>query len=69
MTRLIEMNVNNGPVTVGCIQVRGVASSSSMLIGDTESYSLYSYFDTPAESVIIGPFVPLPELEEEEEEE
>ncbi|THF72593.1 spore gernimation protein GerPD [Cohnella fermenti] len=68
MTAPIEINVNNGPVTIGGLAVRGVASSSALLIGDTESFTLYSYFDTPPESVIIGPLVPLPELPEEEEE-
>lgn len=61
-----EMNVDNGPVEVGVIRVTGIASSSSMLLGDTESIVLYSYFDTPPESVIVGPLVPLPLLPEED---
>ncbi|GIO11848.1 hypothetical protein J19TS2_14030 [Cohnella xylanilytica] len=63
----LEMNVTNGPVTVGVIKVTGVASASSMLIGDSDSFVLHSFFDTPPESVIVGPMVPLPEVSEEEE--
>jgi spore germination protein PD len=29
------------------------------MVGDTETIQLASTFDTPAESLIIGPFVPL----------
>ncbi|MBN2984475.1 spore gernimation protein GerPD [Cohnella algarum] len=64
----MEMNVRNGPVTVGSIRVVGISSSSSLLVGDTESLTLYSYFDTPPESVIVGPLAPLPALPEEETE-
>ncbi|MBB6676436.1 spore gernimation protein GerPD [Cohnella lubricantis] len=60
------MNVSNGPVQIGVIRVTGIASSSSMLLGDTESITQYSYFDTPPESVIIGPMVPLPPPPEED---
>ncbi len=67
MTASINLNVTNGPVSVGSICIMGVASSSSLLLGDTESLTLYSYFDTPAESVIVGNLAPLPLLEEEEE--
>lgn len=62
----IELNVSNGPLQVGALRVGGIASSSSLLIGDTESIVQYSYFDTPPESVIIGPLVPLPQLPEED---
>jgi len=43
-----------------------VSSSSALLLGDTESITLYSYFDTPPESVIVSPLAPLPLPEEEE---
>lgn len=66
MSAPFEMNVSNGPLQVGVIRVTGIASSSSMLLGDTESIIQYSYFDTPPESVIVGPLVPLPPLPEEE---
>lgn len=51
--------VVNRELCVGDINVRGVASSSVFLIGDTEQIYLSSIFDTPPESLIIGPFVPL----------
>jgi spore germination protein PD len=68
MTPAVELNVCNGPVEIGSIRVIGVTSSSSLLLGDTESLTLYSYFDTPPESVVFGPLVPLPLLPEEESE-
>ncbi|QMV44217.1 spore gernimation protein GerPD [Cohnella cholangitidis] len=61
-----NLNVTNGPVCVGSIRLVGVSSSSALLLGDTESLTLYSYFDTPPESVIVGPLAPLPAPPEEE---
>jgi len=58
----IRLEVTNGPVYVGKIRIIGVVSSSSVMIGDTDKMTLYSYFDTPPESVIIGPLAPLPQL-------
>ncbi|WP_373230525.1 spore gernimation protein GerPD [Cohnella sp.] len=60
------LNVTNGPVNVGSIRLIGIAASSSLLLGDTESITLYSYFDTPPESVIVGPLAPLPTPPEED---
>jgi spore germination protein PD len=56
----LSLHVTNGPVSVGCINLVGVSSSSALLLGDTESITLYSYFDTPAESMIVSPMAPLP---------
>ncbi|MEW9701023.1 spore gernimation protein GerPD [Paenibacillus sp. SI8] len=53
--------VENKQLFVGDVRIVGVASSSVFLIGDTETISLSSMFDTPPESVIIAPFVPLTE--------
>ncbi|MDK8210405.1 spore gernimation protein GerPD, partial [Bacillus subtilis] len=44
---------------VGDVSITGVSSSSLFLIGDANYISLSSTFDTPAESLIIGPYVPL----------
>ncbi|PPA72371.1 spore gernimation protein GerPD [Jeotgalibacillus proteolyticus] len=41
------------------IQIGSVSSSSLLHIGDVCSIQLDSSFDTPPESLIIGPFVPL----------
>lgn len=55
----MNFEVYNRDLCVENIKITGVASSSIVLIGDTESIQLASTFDTPAESLIIGPFVPL----------
>ncbi|MFB9277866.1 spore gernimation protein GerPD [Cohnella cellulosilytica] len=60
MTAPLSLNVTNGPVSVGCIDLLGVSSSSALLLGDTESITLFSYFDTPPESVLVSPLAPLP---------
>jgi spore germination protein PD len=58
MSQMI-FNVENKELTVGSIQITGVASASVVLIGDTQTITLSSIFDTPPESLIIGPVVPL----------
>lgn len=64
MSDPVLLEVTNGPVYVGSIRIIGVASSSSLLIGDTDQMTLYSWFDTPPESLIVGPLAPLPRLPE-----
>lgn len=51
--------VYNRDLCVESIKIIGVASSSLVMVGDTQTIQLSSTFDTPAESLIIGPFVPL----------
>ncbi|KXZ18841.1 spore gernimation protein GerPD [Bacillus nakamurai] len=51
--------VINRHIEVGDIHSAGVSSSSLLLIGDTDSVYLSSIFDTPPESLIIGPVIPL----------
>lgn len=62
---MIQMNlqVENKTLCVGDIKVVGVASASVLLIGDTQSITLSSVFDTPPESLIIGPATIVPEGE------
>lgn len=55
---MIQWNVVNKGLQVGSITITGVGSSSVVLIGDTEVISASSVFDTPPESLIIGPLVP-----------
>ncbi|MVO99817.1 spore gernimation protein GerPD [Paenibacillus sp. N10] len=55
----VDLYVENKCLQVGSIYIIGVSSSSTFLIGDTDSISAASAFDTPPESVIIGPLVPL----------
>ncbi|MFC5450772.1 spore gernimation protein GerPD [Paenibacillus aestuarii] len=57
---MINFCVENKQLNVGNVRIIGVASSSIFLIGDTKNITLSSMFDTPPESVIISPFVPLP---------
>jgi len=58
MNERIRMEVVNEGLQVGQIRIIGVGSSSVVLIGDTETIRLSSIFDTPPESLIIGPLVP-----------
>lgn len=60
----MKFEVHNCGLNVGNIQITGVASSSVFLIGDNEQIVLSSIFDTPPESLIIGPFVPLARLDD-----
>ncbi|MED4533702.1 spore gernimation protein GerPD [Metabacillus fastidiosus] len=55
----MNFTVTNKNLQVGAVQIIGVASSSLFLIGDANTISLSSAFDTPPESLIIGPFQPL----------
>lgn len=55
----MDFTVINRNLYVENIHVTGVSSSSICLIGDTDTIQLSSIFDTPPESLIIGPFVPL----------
>jgi spore germination protein PD len=55
----MNYEVVNRDICVGSIRVIGVSSSSMLMVGDTNSIQLTSLFDTPPESLIIGPFVPL----------
>lgn len=55
----MKMIVENKEIRIGDINIIGVASSSVFLIGDTKVITCSSIFDTPPESLIIGPLVPL----------
>lgn len=55
----MKFTVVNKGIHVGDVKVVGVSSSSLLLIGDAETISLSATFDTPPESLIIGPFIPL----------
>jgi spore germination protein PD len=55
----MNYHVYNRELCVGQIRIIGVSSSSLLMVGDTECIQLAAAFDTPAESLIIGPSVPL----------
>lgn len=65
----MNFHVTNKALCVGDIRIIGVSSSSVFLIGDTHTIVCSSIFDTPLESVTIGPLTPLAAEEEEKEEE
>ena len=55
----MNFTVVNRDLQVSHIHIISVATSSVFLIGDAETINVSSAFDTPPESLIIGPFVPL----------
>ncbi len=55
----LNLQVMNRELEVGQISIIAVSSSSYFQVGDTDMITLYSSFDTPPESLIISPFVPL----------
>ena len=55
----MNFEVVNRDICIGHIQCTRCFSSSLLMVGDTNSIQLTSLFDTPPESLIIGPFVPL----------
>ncbi|MBD2847258.1 spore gernimation protein GerPD [Paenibacillus sp. IB182496] len=57
----MRMDVTNHQLAVGSIELTGVASASLLQVGDSGDVCLQSMFDTPPESVIVGPLAPLGE--------
>lgn len=55
----MNFSVTNKEISVGEVNIIGVSTSSIFLIGDTKTIKCSSVFDTPPESLIIGPLVPL----------
>ncbi|RCW51243.1 spore germination protein PD [Paenibacillus prosopidis] len=55
----MKMTIVNKSIKIGNLEIKGVGSSSVVLIGDTESITSSSYFDTPADSLIFSPHIPL----------
>ncbi|PLT33936.1 spore gernimation protein GerPD [Bacillus sp. V5-8f] len=54
----MQYNVTNCGLHVGSINMIGISSASLFLIGDAHTIQLSSAFDTPPESLIIGPLTP-----------
>ena len=50
----MKLHVINRELSVGNIDISGVASSSLFIIGDANAIRLDSTFDTPPESLVIG---------------
>lgn len=55
----MNFTVVNHEIKVGRIKSLGVSSSALFLIGDANLLILTSILDTPPESLVGGPFVPL----------
>lgn len=55
----MNFQVYNRDICVGDIRIIGVSSSSLLMVGDADTIQLAATFDTPSESLIVGPFVPL----------
>ncbi|CAM3567032.1 MULTISPECIES: hypothetical protein [Paenibacillus] len=55
----MKLTVINKELHVGSIRVTAVSSSSVLLIGDTKIINSSSIYDTPSESLLVSPLVPL----------
>lgn len=55
----MNLQVYNRELHVHYIQIRSIASSSMLFVGDAQTVQSYSVYDTPPDSLIIGPFVPI----------
>ncbi|CAM4235109.1 hypothetical protein [Paenibacillus tarimensis] len=55
----MQVHIINHSLTVGTIQIVDVSSSSLVQVGDTDRISLYSYSDSPADSLVRLPLAPL----------
>ncbi|WP_101843445.1 spore gernimation protein GerPD [Halobacillus sp. Marseille-P3879] len=63
----MKFTVHNHEFNIGNVHVTSVTTSSLFLIGDNRTIRLRSYFDTPPESLIIGPYAtPVEETEDNE---
>lgn len=51
--------VVNWNVQVGTMDIGIISGASIVLVGDTHTIQLASILDTPADSLLIGPFVPV----------
>lgn len=54
----VRLNVSNDVLHVGQLRITGVGGASVVLIGDTKILCSSSIYDTPPESVIVGPLIP-----------
>ncbi|UVI33287.1 spore gernimation protein GerPD [Paenibacillus spongiae] len=55
----MKVTIINKCIKVGSMEIAGIGSSTVVLIGDTETIVNSSIFDTPADSLIFDPRVPL----------
>ena len=55
---MMKITIINKSIKIGDVEIQGVGSSSVVLIGDTETITSSSYFDTPEHALIFNPNVP-----------
>ncbi len=55
----MKFTVHNKKIKLGKIEIGGVGNSSIVLVGDTEVITCSSIFDTPSDSLIFSPHVPI----------
>ncbi|RUS46956.1 spore gernimation protein GerPD [Cohnella sp. AR92] len=60
----MRMTVENKCIFIGKMDLGDAGATSLILIGDAESIVTSSYFDTPTDSLIFNPHVPLTYSEE-----
>ncbi|AWI11839.1 MULTISPECIES: hypothetical protein [Bacillaceae] len=53
------LEVINHDLHVVNINIIAIASSSAVLVGDTDSMQMVCAYDSPSSSLLIGPFVPI----------
>lgn len=54
----MEYNVINGELEVALLKVTYVSTSSTVMVGDIKTVSLYSAFEGPPEKLIVGVTIP-----------
>lgn len=55
----MKMDVTNEKLRIGSVSIRSVDAASLVLFGDAETIMASSGTDTPADSLIMQPLVPL----------
>lgn len=56
---MMDFHVTNENICVNDIRMYIVGLSSLLKVGDTQSIQMFSTFDTPPESLIIGRYAPI----------
>lgn len=52
----MKMTVTNKKIAVDSVEVRSVLNSSLFLVGDSDIITCSFLFDTPADSLVFGPY-------------
>ncbi|MBO8171736.1 MAG: hypothetical protein H0Z33_07595 [Bacillaceae bacterium] len=62
----MKMTVRNKKLSVKEVEIGGVGGASLVLVGDTEEITTSAMFDTPSDSLIVSPEVPVKPIKEDE---